>query len=199
MHGKKKERQKIKKKNKSKKFSLKKMPSQAVVHVQYKIGTNQKQQLWHVNAHELRLLIKTMLMRMGAEPSPNDLLTVLEVFFPSQSNKALEQIRAEPNSTDFFDKLSEKIIHELVHTEKLHLKQNAKCDFFKNWWRSKTPAGQVVCLLEGIIEDAKNEKKQKIDTIINGLYIEHSSLYPGSKEPDEQAVKNYIAKQDMAL
>jgi len=134
------------------------MTQPITVNIKYKVGSEPKE-LRNVNARELNVGIKAFLKSISSSDA-DLLIDLLWTTDPERAARVEQQQRA-PGSE--YDQFAATVIDRLVLSDALHLQQDSKCDFFKYWWRSKTPAGGVVCMLENMLAAEKAKQKNALD------------------------------------
>jgi hypothetical protein len=141
------------------------MANQATIHVQYKVGTI-SQTLNNVNLEELTALLSTMIDKLYDTPDDLDAFYKTLWVSPAEAQKLADVLSIEGLG---LKPVVEETINQLVHTDNLKLTGSVSCDFYKQWWRSKTRAGTVMCLLQAAIAAEKKTAQEQIDAKIRGF------------------------------
>src|SRR6266567_4158650 len=114
----------------------------ATVHVRYKVGSRETEYK-NVNLDELRRALGTIM---------------------SSQAPIVDKLLLDPGETPSTDagEHIDQWISALVRKPKLVLNERVHCDFYDNWWRNKTPASRVFCLLQAAIKAQEDLNRQAI-------------------------------------
>lgn len=120
-----------------------------VVHVRYTVGTREAD-VKNVDVDELTSSLSALAMtKLKDDSLAWDIIDEILIGAKTQEATAIKQW-----------------INALVETYRLHLNAAVSCKFYSDFWKLKTPAQTVICLLHAAIEVKLREKEQRLDNEI---------------------------------
>jgi len=91
-----------------------------------------------------------------------------------------------------FGNFVDALVKQLVTTDNLVLQQDVGCSFFTNWWRSKTRADTVVCLLDAAVQaEAKKEQEQLDAKLRSFLGASSTTTTTNTQEAAKKWLENW--------
>jgi len=156
-----------------------------VVVVRYRVN-GMSTSIPNVNVQELQMLLVALFDRMknAVEPADEfDAFSKVLWITPAESQKYAALIDEEE------EVLIQGAIDQLVLTDNLSLPRNVKCDFFERWWKSKSPAATVICLLEAAISAQKHTEQALLDAKLRSF---GTGVIGGQPPATEDAAKRWL-------